>query len=74
MLMKKAAANPNILTRLGMVALLLFFGMKLLPKPTSTFGDGFFDGLNGAFLGMSIALLLWAAWLTGRQRRNGISR
>jgi uncharacterized membrane protein YccC len=74
MLMKKAAANPKFLMRLGMFTLLLFFGMKLLPKPTSPFGDGFFDGLNGAFLGMSSALLLWAAWLNGRQRRAGIMR
>jgi uncharacterized membrane protein YccC len=74
MLMKKAAANPKFLTRLGMFTLLLFFGMRLLPKPTSTFGDGFYDGLNGAFLGMSIALLLWAAWVNGRHRRNGITR
>lgn len=74
MLMKKAAANPKFLMRLGMFTLLLFFGMRLLPKPTSTFGDGFYDGVNGAFLGMSLALLLWAAWLNGRQRRSDITR
>ena len=74
MLMKKAAANPKFLMRLGMFTLVLFFAMRLEPKPTSTFGDGFYDGINGAFLGMSLALLLWAAWLNGRQRRNGITR
>jgi uncharacterized membrane protein YccC len=74
MLMKKAAANPKFLSRLGMFTLLLFFGMRLLPRPTSSFGDGFFDGLNGAFLGMSIALLLWAAWRNGHQRKGGTTR
>ena len=74
MLIRKRGADPKVLLRLGMIALLFFFGMKVLPRPTSSFGDGLFDGINGAFLGMALTLLLWSAWLTGRRKREGINR
>jgi hypothetical protein len=47
------------------------FGMNLLPHPTSSFGDGLFDGVRGVLLGASGSLMLWAAYLNGQRRRLG---
>jgi hypothetical protein len=62
--------DPKMLVRLGMFFLLLFFCMGLLPHPTSSFGDGVFDGVRGVFFGAGSALALWAAYLNGRLRRQ----
>ncbi len=71
MLFRNGEKNPAVMIRIGMTLLLIFFGMKLLPHPTSSFGDGFFDGVSGVFLGASSALMLWAAYLNGQRRRLG---
>jgi hypothetical protein len=65
----KGEKDPRILIRLGSICLLLFFVMRLLPRPTSSFGDGLFDGVRGALMGAGAALMLWAAYLNGKRRR-----
>jgi len=65
----KGEKDPRILIRLGSICLLLFFVMRLLPHPTSSFGDGLFDGVRGALIGAGSALMLWAAYLNGKRRR-----
>lgn len=62
--------NPRILIKVGSICLLFFFLMRLLPHPTSGFGDGVFDGVRGALLGAGGALMLWAAYLNGKRRRE----
>jgi uncharacterized membrane protein YccC len=63
--------NPRIMIKLGMFFLLVFFSMNLLPHPTSTFGDGIFDGVRGALLGASGSLVLWATYLNAQRHRTG---
>ena len=63
--------NPRVMIKAGMAFLLVFFVMGLLPHPTSTFGDGLFDGVRGAFMGVGATLVLWATYLNGRRRRAG---
>ena len=62
--------NPRVMIKIGNVFLLLFFLMNLLPHPTSKFGDGFFDGVHGALLGVGGSLILWAVYLNGQRRRS----
>ena len=69
MLLRNRERNPRVMIRIGMVFMLLYFGMNLLPHPTSAFGDGLFDGVHGATFGIAAALLLWAAYLNGQRRR-----
>ena len=61
--------NPRVMIKIGVVFLLFFFLMNLLPHPTSSFGDGLFDGVHGMLLGVAMGLLLWATYLNGRNRR-----
>jgi uncharacterized membrane protein YccC len=71
MLFGNTEKNPRIMTKLGMLFLLAFFSMNLLPHPTSTLGDGIFDGVRGALLGAGGSLALWATYLNGQRRRSG---
>jgi uncharacterized membrane protein YccC len=71
MLLRKGERNPALMIRVGSVLLLIMFGMNLLPHPTSSFGDGVFDGVRGVLLGASSSLMLWAAYLNGQRRRLG---
>lgn len=71
MLLKNRERSPRVLVRVGMVFMLLYFAMNLLPHPTSSFGDGLFDGVHGALFGVAAGLLLWSAYLNGRIRRLG---
>jgi uncharacterized membrane protein YccC len=61
--------NPRVMIKIGMALLLVFFLMGLLPHPTSTLGDGVFDGVRGALMGAGATLLLWATYLNGQRRR-----
>jgi uncharacterized membrane protein YccC len=61
--------NPRVMIRIGMVFVLFFFLMNLLPHPTSPFGDGLFDGVHGMLLGVAIGLMMWGTYLNGRNRR-----
>ena len=70
----KGEKDPRILIRFGSICLLLFFVMQLLPHPTSSFGDGLFDGVRGALLGASGALMLWGAYLNGKRLRERSDR
>jgi uncharacterized membrane protein YccC len=71
MLFRNGEKDPRIMIKIGSALLLIFFTSKLLPHPASIFGDEVFDGVRGAFLGMSGALMLWAAYLNGKRRRLG---
>ena len=71
MLFRTGERNPRVMIRVGSVLLLIMFGMNLLPHPTSSFGDGLFDGVRGVLLGASSSLMLWAAYLNGQRRRLG---
>ena len=71
MLFRNGEKNPRVMIKVGSALLLIFFGMKLLPHPTSSFGDGLFDGVRGVLLGASSSLMLWAAYLNGQRRRLG---
>lgn len=64
--------NPRVMIRIGMLFLLAFFAMNLLPHPTSKFGDGLFDGVHGALLGVGGSLLLWATYINGQRRRSRV--
>jgi uncharacterized membrane protein YccC len=70
MLLENREKNPRLMIKIGMAILLVFFAMGLLPHPTSSFGDGLYDGVRGALLGCGGTLLLWATYLNGRQRRE----
>ena len=62
--------NPRVMIKAGMGFLLVFFVMGWLPHPTSTFGDGLYDGVRGALMGVGATLVLWATYLNGRRRRE----
>jgi uncharacterized membrane protein YccC len=64
--------NPRVMIKIGNVFLLFFFLMNLLPHPTSKFGDGLFDGVHGALLGVGGSLILWAVYLNGQRRRSRV--
>lgn len=61
--------NPRLMIKIGMAFLLVFFVMGMLPHPTSSFGDGLFDGVRGALMGVGATLTLWATYLNGQRRR-----
>jgi uncharacterized membrane protein YccC len=63
--------NPRVMTKAGMGFLLVFFVMGILPHPTSSLGDGLFDGVRGALMGIGATLVLWATYLNGQRRRAG---
>ena len=69
MLFRNGEKDPKVMTKIGMAFMLVFFLMGVAPHPTSSFGDGLFDGLRGALMGAGAALLLWATYLNGRRRR-----
>jgi uncharacterized membrane protein YccC len=71
MLLANREKNPRVMIRIGMFFMLAFFAMNLLPHPTSPFGDGLFDGIRGALMGVGASLLLWATYLNGQRRRAG---
>jgi len=61
--------NPRVMIRAGMGFLLVFFLMGL-PQIASKFGDGLYDGVRGAFMGVGATLVLWATYLNGQRRRD----
>lgn len=63
--------NPRVMIKIGNVFLILFFLMNapFIQHPTSKFGDGLFDGIHGALLGVAGTLILWAVYLNGKARR-----
>ena len=63
--------NPRLMIKAGMGFLLVFFVMGVLPHPTSSLGDGLYDGVRGAMMGVGATLVLWAPYLNGRARRGG---
>lgn len=69
MLFRNREKNPRVMIKIGMAFMLVFFLMGVSPHPTSSFGDGLFDGVRGAVMGAGAGLLLWATYLNGRRRR-----
>ena len=69
MLFRNRQKDPRVIIKIGMVFVLFFFLMNLLPHPTTRFGDGLFDGVHGALLGITATLLMWGTYLNGRQQR-----
>jgi hypothetical protein len=69
MLFGNREKNPRLMIKLGMGFMLVFFTMGLLPRLSSTFGDGLYDGVRGALMGAGATLLLWATYLNGKRRR-----
>jgi hypothetical protein len=65
--------NPRVMIKIGMAFLLVFFVMNYFPHPTSPFGDGLFDGVRGALMGIGATLVLWATYLNGKARRGTAS-
>ena len=63
--------NPRVMIKAGMGFLLVFFLMGLLPHLTSRIGDGLYDGVRGALMGMGATLVLWGTYLNGQRRRDG---
>jgi len=70
MLLGNKERNPRVMIRIGMAMLLVFFVMGVLPHPTSSLGDGVYDGVRGALMGAGATLLLWATYLNGQRRRH----
>ncbi len=69
MLLGTREKNPQVMIKIGLFFLLAFYAMNLMPHPTSSFGDGLFDGVRGALMGIGGTLLLWATYLNGQRRR-----
>ena len=63
--------NPRVIIKIGMVFVLFFFLMNLLPHPTSPVGDDLFDGVHGMLLGVAMGLMMLGTYLNGRNRRAG---
>ena len=63
--------NPRVMIKAGMGFLLVFFVMGWLPHPTSSLGDGLYDAVRGALMGIGATLVLWATYLNGQRRRAG---
>ena len=59
--------NPRVMIKIGYVSLLFFFAMNFLPHPTTSFGDGVFDGVHGALLGVAIGLLGWGTYINRQE-------
>ena len=70
MLFKNGQKDPKAIIKVGMVFVLLFFAMNLLPHPASKFGDDVFDGVHGVFLGVATGLLMLGTYLNGKRRRS----
>jgi len=70
MLLGNREKNPQVMIRIGMGIMPIFFVMGLLPHPTSSLGDGLYDGIRGALMGVASTLLLWATYLNGQRRRH----
>ena len=69
MLLGTREKNPRVMIKIGLFFFLAFYAMNLFPHPTSGFGDGLFDGVRGALMGIGGTLLLWATYLNGQRRR-----
>ena len=70
MLFKNAEKDPRAIIKFGMVFILLFFLMNLLPRFTSIKENDLYDGVHGAMLGLSIGLLGLGTYLNGKRRRR----
>lgn len=68
MLFRSGEKNPKVMMRIGMALLLVFFSLNFVPRHSAGFGD-LIDGVRGALLGASAALILWAVYLNGQRRR-----
>jgi hypothetical protein len=70
MVLRNRAKDPRVLIRLGMLALLISIAWPRLIAAPARLSEGFADGIQGAFLGVAMALIIWAAKLGGFNRRE----
>jgi hypothetical protein len=54
---------------MGMVFMVIGQLWRFVPV-TGGLSEDAVDAIRGVFLGLSIGLLLWSTWLTGRARRG----
>ena len=70
MLLRNKLNDPAFVLGLGMTSLLLFFLMwRWFLRPIAGFEQDLIDGAAGVFLGMAIAFVCLAGWLTARRSR-----
>lgn len=66
MLFRTGTKNPKVMIRLGMLALAVsIVWPRFIP---AGLGENLIDGLQGAFLGMALGLIIWGAMLGGFNR------
>jgi len=70
MLLKYTEKDPRIIIKIGMVFILLFFVVSVLPRLGVKMPEDLYDGVHGALLGVSIGLLGWGTYLNGKRRRS----
>ena len=69
MVFKKGLEDPKPMLRVGMLFLGIGLAWPMLLPVTGSLSPDAVDGIKGFLLGIGIALSLWAARLTGGQRR-----
>jgi len=70
MLFRNTEKDPRAIIKIGMVFILLFFLMNVLPRFTPIKEGDLYDGVHGMFLGVAIGLLMWGTYLNGKRRRS----
>ena len=62
--------NPRTVFRAAMACLLVFSALPLIARPSTTYWSDVMDGVRGALLGATIALIAASGVL---RRRNGVN-
>jgi hypothetical protein len=69
MILRLGSKDPKALMMMGMAFMVLGQLWRFVPV-TGGLNEDAVDAIRGVFLGLSIGLLLWSAWLNGRLRRG----
>jgi hypothetical protein len=69
MILRLGSKDPKALMMVGMAFMVLGQLWRFVPV-TGGLSEDAIDAIRGVFLGLSIGLLLWSAWLNGRLRRG----
>jgi hypothetical protein len=70
MLLRNKKKNPKVIIMSGMVFVLLFFLMNVLPRFTPVKEGDLYDGVHGMFLGVAMGLMMWGTCLDAKRRRS----
>jgi hypothetical protein len=70
MLLRNKKKNPKVIIMSGMVFVLLFFLMNVLPRFTPVKEGDLYDGVHGMFLGVAMGLMMWGTYLDAKRRRS----